>query len=42
MEHSGGLCRDGSARPKDATRPGVYIFAVETIVDVWETVPKQH
>jgi hypothetical protein len=46
MDHSGGLCRDGSVQPRDPTRPGVYILTVEssgeTIVDVWESVPKQH
>lgn len=44
IEHAGGFGRDGSATVKDAGRPGVWMFVVETPddtrVDIWENVPK--
>jgi hypothetical protein len=42
--HTGGFGMDGTAAPKDPTRPGVFIYVMETpdatMIDVWENVPK--
>ena len=42
--HTGGFGMDGSASPKDPTRPGVFLYVLETsdatLIDVWENVPK--
>jgi hypothetical protein len=41
---SGGLCREGTATPKDPSKHSVLVRTVETndstTVDVWENVPK--
>ncbi len=43
LVHTGGFGGQGSATPKDATRPGVWLAVVElpdeTRIDVWESVP---
>ena len=42
--HTGRIGKDGSASPKDPTRPGVYLYVMETpeatLIDVWENVPR--
>lgn len=42
--HTGGFGMQGSASPKDPTRPGVYLYVTETpeatLIDVWENVPR--
>jgi hypothetical protein len=42
--HTGGIGSMGSASPKDPTRPGVFLYVMETpdatLIDVWENVPK--
>jgi hypothetical protein len=42
--HTGGFGQDGSASPKDPTKPGVFLYVTETpaatFIDVWENVPK--
>lgn len=44
--HDGGFGGEGSATVKDPTRPGVYLAVYEdnnqTLIDVWEAVPKAH
>jgi hypothetical protein len=44
LVHNGGFGRDGTATPKDPTRPGVWMMVAEsdreTQVDIWESVPK--
>jgi hypothetical protein len=41
---SGGLCREGTATPKDASKHSVLVRVNETsdstTVDVWENIPK--
>jgi len=42
--HTGGIGKDSQASPKDPTRPGVYLYAMETpdatLIDIWENVPR--
>jgi hypothetical protein len=42
--HTGGFGMDGTASPKDPTRPGVFMLVMETqeatLIDVWENVPR--
>ena len=42
--HTGGFGMEGSASPKDPTRPGVWMYVMETpeatLIDVWENVPR--
>ena len=42
--HTGGIGKDGTASPKDPTRPGVFLYVMETpeatLIDVWENVPR--
>jgi hypothetical protein len=44
LVHVGGFGMEGSTTPKDPTRAGVFIEVTETpnetMVDVWESVPK--
>jgi hypothetical protein len=44
LVHTGSFGREGNAMPKDDTKPGVFIEVLEgnneTLVDVWESVPK--
>jgi hypothetical protein len=44
LDHSGGFGSNGSAAPKDPTKPGVWLGVQEvqdaTYVDLWESVPK--
>jgi hypothetical protein len=44
LVHSGGFGRDGTAAPKDPTKPGIWMQVFEsdreTLVDIWESVPK--
>ena len=42
--HQGGFGSQGTASPKDPTRPGIFLYVMEipeaTMIDVWENVPK--
>ena len=42
--HTGGFGMDGTASPKDPTRPGIFMLVLETqeatLIDVWENVPR--
>jgi len=42
--HTGGFGKDGTASPKDAAKPGVWMYVMETpeatLIDVWENVPR--
>jgi hypothetical protein len=42
--HTGGIGKDSNASPRDPTRPGIYLYAMETpdatLIDVWENVPR--
>lgn len=42
--HTGGIGSAGTASPRDPTRPGVFLYVMETpeatLIDVWENVPR--
>jgi hypothetical protein len=42
--HTGGIGKDSNASPRDPTRPGIFLYAMETpdatLIDVWENVPR--
>ncbi|MGZ6125070.1 MAG: hypothetical protein ACXWLR_08925 [Myxococcales bacterium] len=42
--HRGGFGMQGTASPNDPTKPGVFLYVMETpdatLIDVWENVPK--
>ncbi len=44
MEHTGDFGSTGWGAPRDPSRPGVWLFMVETPndvrIDIWESVPK--
>jgi hypothetical protein len=46
LEHAGDFGGQGSATPRDPTRPGIWVAVMElpneTRIDVWESVPKAH